>query len=96
MRDLSIEELKMLADCERGMDSGIIPYVVLNGDRCAIDHEILSHFGLINHQTIDSVIFIAIQKFNIGRLKKEIMDKESKRIETAKPEDFNDEHSANS
>ncbi len=88
MRKLTHEEIKILAECERKMDAGKTPHVVVDGHRFAVNDEILEHFGLQNRQTVTNVIITAILEFNIERLKKEIMDEEAKKIKNAKPEDF--------
>lgn len=91
MKELTLEEIKLLAEQERRMDAGEVPYVIWSGNRFSVDSEILQHFNLKNQQTINDAIALAIMKFNITRSKEKIMEEEKKEISTAKPEDFEDE-----
>lgn len=63
---LSAEEIRMPAEAERKMDSGVIPYVLLDGGRVMVSAEGMRHFGLEQGQTITQTIFLAILEFNIA------------------------------
>ncbi len=82
------EEIKLLAECERCMDSGETPYLIWKGQRLAVNNETLQHFGLENHQTINGIIAGAVLKFRVTRCKDATMEEEKKKIGGARPEDF--------
>ena len=66
MNDFSDDDIRMLAEQERKMDSGESPYVTLRGNRMAMTQESMDHFKLTQGQTINEVIMMKILEFNIS------------------------------
>ena len=65
------EQIKQLAECERKMDAGH-PFVWYTGDRIMCRPECMAQFGLVSGQTITSVIFYEMLKWNIADIEAEI------------------------
>lgn len=74
MRQLSIEELRMLAEAERQMDRGEVPWVRVEGiqDRSLMNPEVMSMLGLVTGQTISWTLFGEILKLNLELLNRQI------------------------
>lgn len=72
MLKLSIDEYRMLAEVERMMDKGEIPYVVQNGQRLAFSKDVMEEFKVENGQTVSLELMIAMTEANIACLKIEI------------------------
>ncbi len=68
----SDDEIRMLAECERMMDTGVIPFVVLGDQRVAVSKVVMDELDLKQGQTINSAIFGAILRHNIAWIKTEI------------------------
>jgi hypothetical protein len=68
---LTAEEVRMLAEAERKMDTGEIPFVMYGGHRAAMRQEAMDHFKLKQGQTINDQIWIAILEFNIAHCRAE-------------------------
>lgn len=81
----SDEQIKMLAELERDMDSGKIKYVVRDGQRVSVLDEVMEKLGLENGQTISNALFHAMTLANIEMCQKK-MDEEG--ISKLKPADF--------
>lgn len=66
--ELTNEEIKALAECERKMDSGELKYVFLNPgrNRVAVSAEIIEQLDLKHGQTINSLIFLRILELNLA------------------------------
>lgn len=62
---LTLEELRMLANQEREMDSGAQPFVLYAGHRLAVTPEAMQHFGLVSRQTINAAVFEALLRHNV-------------------------------
>ena len=50
------EEIAMLAEQERRMDSGEQPFVVADDSRLAVMPEVMDEFGLVSGQTVTWII----------------------------------------
>ena len=66
---LTIEEIRMLADLERRMDSGEQPYVIIEGHRAAVTPLVMDEFGLESGQTVSKPIFLAMLEANLANLR---------------------------
>jgi hypothetical protein len=56
----TIEQLRLLAEAERLMDEGKMPFVILRGERVSVQPEVMEELGLKQGQTINLSIFLAI------------------------------------
>lgn len=65
-RALTTEEIKLVAEAERLMDDGKIPFVMLDGQRASVPVETMTELGLRQGQTINAIIFVEILKQNIA------------------------------
>ena len=83
--EFSVQDIQALGEAHRKMDSGEMPYVRLDGQRCIMSEKCMVHFGLKTGQTIDHAIMMATLYFERDLCIKEI---EKKEIAEAKPEDF--------
>ena len=70
--DLTIDQIKMLAEAERKMDTGELSFVVAEGQRMLIDPLIMDEFGLVSGQTVTNTIVIEILKAKIAMVKAQI------------------------
>ena len=61
------EEIRLLAQSERDMDSGKLAFVMLDGKRVSVTCEAMAYFDLKQGQTITLPIMIAILEFNIAQ-----------------------------
>jgi len=66
MEDLSIEEIRMLAEAERQMDAGELAYVVGPGGRLVVQPEIMERFGLEAGQTVSTELCVAIGEAHLA------------------------------
>ena len=66
------EEIALLAQCERDMDSGKMPFVVLGGNRWGSSQECLDALGLISGQTVNLIIIQAMLRWKIDDCKAKI------------------------
>jgi hypothetical protein len=62
----SPEEIAMLAEAERMMDAGRIPFVMWQGERVMVPAETMHELGLRQKQTINKEIFMAICHCNLA------------------------------
>jgi hypothetical protein len=69
---LSVKEIRQLAEIERGMDSGEIPYVVYAGHRTPIVRDVLDHLGLQSGQTVSHILWVAILETMILNLRQKL------------------------
>ena len=72
MKNLTIEEYRMLADMERRMDSGEQPYVIAYDERMAVEPLLMEEFGLVTGQTISSTMAIAVMEARLASLQASI------------------------
>lgn len=70
--NLTAEEICMLAELERKMDSGEAPYVIVEGcsQRSALTQGDMSLFGLQTGQTVSNALWVAILKFKIEQIQR--------------------------
>ena len=66
------EDIKMMAEFERKMDSGDLKHVIWRGNRMAISDNATKEFNLESGQTINDQISIAITQFEIADCKAKI------------------------
>lgn len=69
---IGLEEFRLLAECERQMDAGVTPFVVMSGQRIAMDAEALSDLGLSQGQSITPTMFGIILQYNLRRIEAQI------------------------
>jgi hypothetical protein len=60
------DQIKDLAEVDRMMDSGDMPFVWLDGERVACSRECMTELGMAPGQTISRLIFHEILKWNIA------------------------------
>jgi len=65
---LSVEEIRMLADQERRMDSGELPFVNSPGGRMSVSPEVMAELGLAAGQTVSWPIMQAILEATLASL----------------------------
>jgi len=75
---LSNDQIKMLAEQQREMDAGNVPFAILNGNRLASTAEIMTELGLEQGQTIDMVIFGAMLEASLASIHAKIALEEIK------------------
>lgn len=68
----TLEEIRMLAEAERMMDAGEVPFVMWHGHRVPVQPNCIAELGLEPGQTIIDVIALAIAEWNIASLKAQI------------------------
>lgn len=59
-RRFTTEEIRLIAECERQMDRGEVPFVIWHGERCPVEPIIMTELGLEQGQTINDHIYYAI------------------------------------
>ena len=69
---LAPEEVRMLAQQQRDMDTGKVFFVVLNGERLAVEDDVAKELGLERGQTISRDIFGAILNARIAHVQAKI------------------------
>ena len=66
----TIEEIRMMAEQERAMDSGIQPYVLeMNRNRWVVCPSVMEEFGLETGQTVSDTLSLAITEAHLASLK---------------------------
>lgn len=80
MHNFSQDEISKIAEMERHMDAGKIPFVMLPGfGRVSTSEETMKELGLVQGQTINPVIFGAILQMSLAQCEtKVILQKASK------------------
>ena len=66
MSGFNIDEIKMIAEVERKMDSGEQPFVMFSGQRVAVPQTTMDVLGLAQGQTINHTIFMAVLQANLA------------------------------
>lgn len=66
--DLSIGDIRALAEIERRMDRGEQPFVLFLGGRMAVHRAIMDDLGLEPGQSVDGIICVAILEAQIRML----------------------------
>ena len=69
MSAFTLEGVKLRAECERKMDSGEIPFVMLDGHRVPTSKECIEELGLVAGQTINDALYIAMMRWDIANPK---------------------------
>lgn len=72
--EFTIEQLRMLADQEREMDAGQVPFVRLRDQRVAMTPSAMAAFGLEVGQTINDQIFIGILRLNLAECEASLVE----------------------
>ena len=72
MSELTDEQIRMLAECERKMDSGEMPYVIWRGQRLSQRPYVMERLGLVVGQTISDPIFKRALELGIEECQKAI------------------------
>ncbi len=75
--EFTTEQIRMIAEVERDMDQGKIPFVVCDGQRVATSDECMDELGLEAGQTINSAIFQAMCLFGIKQCQEKIAERET-------------------
>jgi len=79
MINLTVDQIKALAQLERDMDSGKTPYAVFEGERIALNEEVMEHLGLETKQNINRTILSSIQNYYLAEMKaKQALEKITK------------------
>ncbi len=63
---LNTEEIRILAELERQMDAGEVPFVVWAGNRMTVQQIIMDELGLESGQTVSHEIAGAILSANLA------------------------------
>lgn len=69
---MTLEEMKMLAKCERDMDAGKVMYVLYGGQRMVVPKETMTYFELQMGQTVSAEMVTMILEKNIADLRDEM------------------------
>ena len=72
--NFTLERIRLLAQAERDMDSGKIPYTMLDGRRVAIEADAMEALNLQQGQTINWSIFIALQEWRIAQCRHKLAE----------------------
>lgn len=73
---LTEAETVILANLDRQIDSGEVPFVMLDGTRVAVTPRAMKHFALAPSQTIDDEQFAALLRFNIDDTLRQIAERD--------------------
>ena len=66
------EEIAKLAEAERMMDSGKVPFVMWRGERMMVDEQIMAELGLERGQTVSDVIAAEITRASLRQTQAKI------------------------
>ncbi len=66
---LTNEQIRMLAQAERQMDAGELPFVVCMGRRLIVQPMVLEELGLESGQTVSDTIVLAIMEGNLALMR---------------------------
>jgi len=69
---MNTEEMRLLAQCERDMDSGKQPYVSFNGDRWLFPLDLLAECGIQTGQTVSKHMLYTLTQMMLARVQTEI------------------------
>ena len=70
--NFTTDELKMLAESERLMDGGEMPYVNFHNQRLMVSEQAMAEFDLRIGQCISDAVFVALIRFEIADCKSQI------------------------
>ena len=79
--NITDEQMKMLAQLERDMDSGKQPYVVHQGERLAFRKGLLDECGLESGQSVSSAILLELMKRSLAHVEVELALKKARETE---------------
>ena len=66
------KEFRMLAEAERQMDAGEIPFVVCNRQRFLVQPVIMEELGLEPGQTVSDTLVLAIMEATVASLEADV------------------------
>ena len=69
---MTLEQMKILAEAERQMDAGAVPFVVCQGSRMIVDPLVMEEFGLQAGQTISPVMVVKILEAHLAMCQAEL------------------------
>ena len=69
---LTTEQIRMLAQAERQMDAGEVPFVVAAGERLIVRPVVMEELGLETGQTVSNTLVLAILKANLAALRVDV------------------------
>ena len=69
---LTVEEVKMLAKCERDMTSGEQSFVVGKEGRWAFSREVLEECGVVSGQVVSQKIINILMRMSLAKLRVQI------------------------
>ena len=70
--NLTNEQFRMLAQAERQMDAGEVPFVVAAGERLIVRPVVMEELGLETGQTVSNTLVLAILKANLAALRVDV------------------------
>ena len=74
---MTLEEMKMLAQCERDMYAGKVMYVVHKGQKMLVPKEVMDHFELQVGQTVSAEMVLIIIEKNMSSLREKMDSKKA-------------------
>ena len=74
---MNLEEMKILAQCERDMDAGKVMYVVHKGQKMLVPKEVMDHFELQVGKTVSAEMVLIIIKKNMSLLREKMDSKKA-------------------
>lgn len=77
-RQFTTKEIRALAEAERMMDAGQVPFVNFGGQRVMMRQEVMDELGLKQSQTINNQIFMAILQQNLAYCEAQIAIEKAK------------------
>ncbi len=72
---LTDDQIRDLAEVERKMDAGEMPFVMYHGQRAAMSPEAMEHFDLKQGQSITDTIWGGILRFDLASIQDQIATK---------------------
>lgn len=72
-RNFTTEEIRMLAQVERDMDAGKIPFVLWGGSRLTVNPTVMEELGLAAGQAVSDQIAGAILEGNLAACQADLM-----------------------
>ncbi len=70
--NLTTQDMQLLAQAERDMDAGLVPFVVLNGMRNLVSADTMSELGLVSGQQVTPSMMTAIIKKSLADMQAEL------------------------
>ena len=69
---LTNKQIRMLAEGERRMDAGEVPFVIIAGNRLAVLPVVMDELGLESGQTVSNTIVLAILEANLASIEADV------------------------